>query len=118
MTTDEAADLWALAFATLKPKASESARQCLNRLVRERIANKALEVNEKTAVIQKDLWPTENLRILKRWHERTNNIDDPRPIVVVQYRDEMLLIDGNNRVNRWLSDSQISEHSVLLITLQ
>ncbi len=111
-------NLWRLVLATLKPKADETATECLNRLVRERIDEKALRVDETTAGITEVSWPTARLNELDRKHDRTNDKDDRRPIVVVQHRNRKLLIDGNHRVNRWLRESPTPEHDVLLITLR
>lgn len=105
-------------FRTLRPKATESPQQCLNRLVRERISDKNVVVNSQTANIRREAWNTSELKRLSRKHNRTNNEDDHRPIVVVEYKSEFLLVDGNHRVNRWLSSSPIPEHEVLLITVK
>jgi hypothetical protein len=114
---ERVANLWDLVFRTLKPKATESPQECLNRLVRERISDKKLIVDETTATIREEIWPTSELKRLKRKHDRMNDKDDRRPIVVVRYNSELLLVDGNHRVNRWLSNSPIPEHDVLLIAI-
>ena len=111
-------DLWRLVFQTLKPKDAESPQGCLNRLVRERVPDKTLNVDARTATICKEIWRTSDLRSLKRKHDRMNEEDDRRPIVVVDYRNERLVIDGNHRVNRWLLASPIPEHEVLLIAIK
>src|SRR5687767_13306843 len=98
----DAAELWDVVFRTLKPKATETPQECLNRLVRERISDKKLVVDASTAAIREERWPTSELKRLKLKHDRTNDKDDRRPIVVVDYKGEPLLIDGNHRVNRWL----------------
>lgn len=116
--SETTAELWDLVFRTLRPKATESSQQCLNRLVRERISDKNVVVNSQTASIRKEVWPTSELKRLKTKHGRTNDEDDRRPIVVLEYKTELLIIDGNHRVNRWLSDSPIPEHDVLLITVK
>ena len=118
VTMASTAELWDLVFRTLKPKATESPQECLNRLVRERIADKKLVVDASTATIRKELWPTADLKRLRRRHDRTNDKDDRRPIVVVEYKGEPLLIDGNHRVNRWLSRSPFPEHEVLRIAVK
>ncbi len=111
-------ELWDLVFRILKPKAAESPQECLNLLVRERISDKRLVIDASTATIRRVLLPTLELKRLKRKHDRTNDKDDRRPIVVVEYEGESLLIDGNHRVNRWLSSSPIPEHDVLWIAVR
>lgn len=113
-------ELWALAYGTLKPKATDpSPNACLNRLVRERISSRAPpEVNEATATIQKEVWTLEQLQALERKHDRVNDKDDNRPLVVVKYSDRKLLIDGNHRVNRWLAARSGSQREVLLIEVK
>jgi len=109
--------LWNLALTTLRPKQGETPEKCLNRLVRERIADKKLEVNAMTAQIRLEVWATERLRELKRKHDNTNDKDDRRPLVVVEYQNDKLLIDGNHRVNQWLSATQVSSHALVIITM-
>ena len=111
-------ELWDLVFRTLKPKTAESPQACLNRLVRERISNKKLVVDSSTSDIRRELLPTAELKRLVRKHDRTNDIDDRRPIVVVEYEGQPLLIDGNHRVNCWLASSPIPEHDVLWISVK
>lgn len=120
MTEQVERELWALAYRTLKPKPTDSSPDaCLNRLVRERISGRApAEVNENTATIRKELWTLEQLESLDRKHDRVNDMDDNRPLVVVKYGDRKLLIDGNHRVNRWLAGRSDSLHEVLLIEVQ
>jgi hypothetical protein len=110
--------LWRLVLTTLKPKSTETASECLNRLVRERVENKGLRVDEETATVAHELWSTTRLHELDRKHDRTNKENDRRPIVVVVHGDRKLLIDGNHRVNRWLREATIDDHEVLVITLR
>lgn len=117
MTEQGERELWALAYGTLKPKATDpSPKACLNRLVRERISGRAPpEVNEITATIRRESWTLEQLQALERKHERVNDKDDNRPLVVVKYGDRKLLIDGNHRLNRWLAARSGGHREVLLI---
>lgn len=120
MSDYEVRELWALAYRTLKPKATDrSPNACLNRLLRERISGRTPpEVNELTATIQKESWTRKQLQELERKHERINDKDDNRPLVVVKYGHQKILIDGNHRVNRWLAARTDSEHEVLLIEIR
>ena len=120
MTEQRKRDLWVLAYETLKLKATDaSPSACLNRLVRERISSRTpADVNENTATIRKERWTLEQLQALERKHDRTNDKDDNRPLVVVKYGDRILLIDGNHRVNRWLAARARAQREVLLIEVQ
>lgn len=120
MTELRECDLWTLAYETLKLKATDaSPSACLNRLVRERISSRTLaNVNENTATIRKELWTFEQLQTLERKHNRVNDKDDNRPLIVVKYGDRKLLIDGNHRVNRWLTARARAQREVLLIEVQ
>jgi hypothetical protein len=120
LNEDKSASLWALAYQTLRPKKSDpTPNACLNRLVNERLTGvSTIQVNEKTAAIREEIWPTEQLSVLERKHKKKIENEDNRPIVVVEMRDRKLLIDGNHRVNRWLSTGKHGQHRVLLITLR
>lgn len=117
---NESASLWALVYETLRPKKSDpTPNACFNRLVNERLTGvPTVQVDERTAAIREEVWPTEQLSMLERKHEKKYEYEDDRPIVVVEYREKKLLIDGNHRVNRWLSKGVDGRHHVLLITLQ
>lgn len=112
--------LWTLVYKTLKPKDSDSSpNACLNRLTNERLSSQpVIQLNEKTAVVREEVWLTEHLNTLGRKHERMHELEDDRPIIVVEYQKRKLLIDGNHRVTRWLSEGLREQHRVLLIALQ
>jgi len=120
MTEHGERELWALVYGTMKPKVTDpSPNACLNRLVRERISGRAPpEVNEMTATIQREFWTVEQLQALERKHERVNDENDNRPLVVVKYSHRKLLIDGNHRVNRWLAAQSGSQREVLVIEVK
>ena len=117
MPRTESELLWVLAYKTLNPKVSDaSPNACLNRLVNERLAKgSSVEIKEGTWIIREENWPTSQLGILDRKHRQTNECDDLRPIIVVEVDGRNLLIDGNHRVSRWLSESS-TEHRVLIIS--
>ena len=65
--------------------------------------------------VQRD---TEWLNQLDRWHEREKDIDaehELRPIVVVQYQGTFYLIDGNNRVTKWLRENSTKPRKVFIL---
>ena len=109
--------LWALVHSLLQPKARDrTPNACLNRLTNERPEGKRLNLNELTADVREESWPTDNLSVLDAWHTRTYDFDDDRPIVVVEVGARLLLVDGNHRVARWLFQPRSDrQHRVLLI---
>jgi hypothetical protein len=118
--SNDQATLWALVYATLNPKDSDhSPNSCLNRLTNERLSGQAyIQLNDRTAVVRKELWPTVQLSILDKKHNRAHDFDDDRPIVVVEYCNKKILVDGNHQVARWLSSAHQSQHQVLLLSLR
>ncbi len=101
------------------PKHSDnSPNACLNRLTNERLSGcSQIQLNEKTAVVREELWPTAQLNILERKHQRVHNFNDDRPVIVVEYGNRKILVDGNHRVTRWITGAYQSQHRVLLISL-
>lgn len=111
--------LWALAYGTIRPKPTDaSPNHCLNRLTRERVGEAHSPISENTAIIRKELWPTDGLKILDAKHQDMHDYDDNRPIVVVEHGVRKILVDGNHRVARWLSLGSAIVHEVLIIQVK
>ena len=116
MNQTSEAEHWTQAYATLIPKKDESHAETLNRLVNERFNGlPALELNTRTCSIREDVWATECLRALEPKHARADPKRDGGVIIVVECRGRKLLVDGNNRVNRWLREGSRASHRLLVI---
>lgn len=103
----------------MKPGRDASPNACLNFLANERLPDgESILLNENTAVVREECWTTDQLKELDSKHTKTHDFDDPRPVVVVEYKNRKILVDGNHRVARWLKVGPHAEHQVLLISLQ
>jgi hypothetical protein len=55
------------------------------------------------------------LASLIRYHERTNVTGRITPIVIVRIGDQDILIEGNNRVNKWVKERDLAPRLALVI---
>lgn len=116
MSQTSEAELWTLAYATLIPKRDDSRAETLNRLANERFDGmSALELNARTCSIREEVWATELFREVEPKHAGADPKRDGGVIIVVECRGRKLLVDGNNRVNRWLKEGSRDSHRVLVI---
>ncbi len=58
----------------------------------------------------------DELRQLKRYHDEDQPSRDWGSIVVLVYKGERVVIDGNKRVNKWVSEDSTERRSALIIT--
>jgi len=111
-------ELWSLVHNTLRPKPTDaSPNACLNRLTNERHSGSEIVLNPDTALIRDEIWSFDRLRTLDRWHCRMHDFDDDRPLIVVDYDNRHLLVDGNHRVTRWITLCQRMDRRVLTVQL-
>ena len=71
-----------------------------------------------TMKIRREVWNTDQLEKLVEKHHRIEGLDEEhelRPIVAVQYEDVFYLIDGNNRVNKWIDEGNTKPHKVYIL---
>ena len=119
MTARSPDDLWRLAYSSLEHhrKAKDhSANAVLNRLVNERFpSGPRLELNETTCVVSEHEYSTRELESFEKWHDRDTPARDGGSIVIVECRGRHLLIDGNNRVNRWIQENSSDLHNAIVI---
>ena len=86
-----------------------------------RIAAKCLKLDQPQSfdpsnctVHEKFLSPHE-LQYFERYHERQNPRREGGSIVALSYRGKMYVLDGHNRIGRWLKDGITEPRSVLVI---
>src|SRR5437762_13334362 len=76
----------------------------LNRLFHEAAPKaKSIRLNEVNCSIVSESWSTEMLAGLHRKHDRATPKDEDCPILVVRWRCKQYLIDGGNRINKWVN---------------
>lgn len=88
----------------------------------ERIAKKCLGLaetkpfNPTNCAIRSERLLAEQLVPLVRYHARMNPRRDGGAIVVLEYQGHAFVIDGNNRVNKWVADKQPGPFEAIVIT--
>jgi hypothetical protein len=66
---------------------------------------------------RREQWGTEELGKLRRGHSDPRGIDVACPIVLAEYAGEMRVLDGNHRINRWVSTNDTRPHEVHIHTI-
>ena len=116
-------DLWKRIEAIFewhqKPEKDTSSIQALNRLAQEQVQSHDLPplapLTDKTSFsVLAASWPINELAKLPRRHARTKPAYDAGPVVVLQHYGYWLL-DGNNRINKWISENSTIPHEVLIV---
>lgn len=88
----------------------------------DRIAAKVLRLpgrrsfNPSTCSVRKEPLSVEALRALEVYHRRASPQLDHETIVVLQCGERRVVVDGNNRVNRWLATGSFQQGSAIIIT--
>ena len=68
-------------------------------------------------VSRREQWSTDDLAKLPRGHARTNGQDFECPIVIAEYEGTPRLLDGNNRIDRWVERRDSRLHNVNIHTV-
>jgi hypothetical protein len=66
---------------------------------------------------RRERWSTEALGALTRGHSDASGVDIPCPIILAEYAGATLVLDGNHRINRWVSAGDKRIHEVHLHTV-
>jgi hypothetical protein len=53
---------------------------------------------------------------LQVYHQRANPYPTNEPVVVLVFRDRKVVIEGNNRVNMWRSESGSGPYPAIVVT--
>lgn len=111
--------LWELAYSCLEHHRKSNdgtANDALNRLVREYVpAARDVRLGEENCSIREESWTNDQLAQVARRHSRANPKHEAGPLLVVVYNGVGYLVDGNNRVNKWIAQQDIGFHPVLII---
>ena len=75
-------------------------------------SNTHLDIRTQQISSRKERWTTPSLAELARGHQSTAGEDFPCPIIIAIYDGKQRLLDGNHRINRWISKSDTSLHDV------
>jgi hypothetical protein len=109
-------DLWKRVLEALDfHKKKHTPIHALNRLFHEHREDlPGVQLNNTTCNLSCDSRSTEQLSQFKR-HTRCNPADETYPILVVRYEDTEYLIDGGNRINKWVNAKDTNLHDVIVI---
>ena len=110
--------LWKRAYSAVLPNSDiASAQGQLKKLVNERFGRAGgIEVNEQDWSIRTEVVSMDRIKDFERKHNRASPRQFDGPLVAAEFRACQFLIDGTNRVNRWLLERSSREHEVLIIS--
>ena len=82
-----------------------------------RIAAKCIHVSfdPSNCTVHEEFLSLDDLRQLKRYHDKDRPLREDDPIVVLVYQGQRFVIDGNQRVNKWLKEGSTERRSALII---
>jgi hypothetical protein len=114
--------------AVLKPHAmrtGETIEQFFNRQLHERIVGerlaqpvanvRLLQLSNAEVNIVEELWSTGQLKVFPPWHTINKPAQTDVPLVVFRGWSKLYLIDGQKRVNLWISTENSEPHRVLVV---
>ncbi len=83
----------------------------------DRIAAKCIRLsfNLLNCTVREEFLSLDDLRGLKRYHDEDQPSQDWGSIVVLVYKGERVVIDGNKRVNKWVKEGSSERRSALVI---
>ncbi len=83
----------------------------------DRIAAKCIRLsfNLLNCTVREEFLSLDDLRGLKRYHDEDQPSQDWGSIVVLIYKGERVVIDGNKRVNKWVKNGSAELRSALVI---
>jgi len=74
--------------------------------------NTHLDIQQDQIASRQEQWPTSDLARLRRSHDRQSPLSSDAPIVLAEYMGVVHLLDGHNRINRWVSEGDNRTHLV------
>jgi hypothetical protein len=117
--------LWVWVCEQLKfhNKGSDRCIDTLNRLWRKHPRVKGAEdkpplevptLTEEMLLVSLEQWSLQRLQGLQIPHQR-DDLRSPEPIIILHWRNQDFVIDGNTRVNYWVKERNEGPHAVLKI---
>jgi hypothetical protein len=110
-------ELWKRALGAVLPNHSPpTAFEQLTKLANERFDDTPwLPVTERDWSIRSELWGPVELQIPERKHADAALPQFEGPLVVVEFKGRVLLVDGTHRVNYWRANGFPSQREVLVV---
>ena len=119
MNTDE---LWKEVYSQLKhhqkPGIDRTPLQALNRVLKKVQFSDTPVVDPEKAKISLRNLSRDEVASLRPHHKRSLPVRIRWPIVIVRYREESYIVDGNTRVNWWLASSDTDYMDAIEITIE
>jgi hypothetical protein len=78
--------------------------------------NTHTNVREQQIESRKEVWSTDKLGKLKRFHNSEAGVDVKCPIILAEYMG-LYALDGNHRINRWVANKDTRQHPVHIHTI-
>ena len=112
-------DLWQAVYEAF-PYPPDCVQDEINRIA-SKCLNKALGwtqsvvLNSATCDVREVVIGGDEISTLIRYHQRTNVSGNTTPIVIVQAGGKNVLIEGNNRVNKWVNECDLAPRRALVL---
>jgi hypothetical protein len=114
------AELWAAAYAAL-PYPSDRAPRELTRIAAKCLLRAVgwagpIVFDGSTCEIASIFFEANDLPQLIRYHDRTQPTERTTPLIIVRLGDAQIVVEGNNRVNKWVLERDSTPRHALVIT--
>ena len=111
-------ELWSrVDVALCQASSREQTVSEVNRLLRKWVHDLPQNYfNEENSTIRCEWLTTKELTIFTRGHDRATPRRTNGPILVAEYRGTSYMLDGTNRINRWLKDGSAEKHEAIILT--
>lgn len=106
-----------IALAWRKPQKDASPLARIERLSKEHFPSIAEPINPQTCTISEIMLDPGAIRSLKCWHCEASPQRNGGKLVLFRHDETYGIVDGNNRVNLWLSGSQVESMLAIVIEL-
>lgn len=118
----DSAALWRVIYASFEGHRFKAdappdpdAQAALDRIAAKCIGVEGRSFNPSNCAVRKQVLSVEELRRLRRHHDRPFPKRTFEPIVVLSFRGEQFVVEGHNRVNKWLSEGGTTPRRAIMI---
>jgi hypothetical protein len=114
-------DLWQEIHASLEwrmPSTDSTTEHRLNRLAREYFPDLKRTLNKASCATRRETLTTEALNRLKTWHRRASPAKYGGSVILFSHEGEVVVIDGNNRLNAHRADCATTPVSAIVISFR
>jgi hypothetical protein len=114
--------LWAVIYASFeghrfRPDGppDPDAQAALDRIAAKCIGVHGRSFNPSNCAVREQVLSVDELRRLRRHHDRPFPKRTYEPIVLLSFASELFIVDGHNRVNKWLAESRVTPRKAIII---